>query len=166
MDKRMYFPGHGLDTDSPAPYSDKSRHAVEEKSQASLQASMEAVLHRQEFRKLGSAGEFVKEQEEKRKDNIHPLPQIRLSVTELKDAGAHPSGNGKITINYSLKSIPENPLFFDCFRGEIDSLGVLITRIQLYLYSKRVHLATENRQEEQSPERHSSAAKWGKKQRG
>jgi hypothetical protein len=94
---------------------------------------------------LGSKGEFRKAKEEKRKDNISPLPEIHLSISELKSVRDPATNKPKIAINYSFRSIPESPLFFDCFRGEIDSVEVLVTKIQLYLYSKRVDIATANR---------------------
>ena len=169
MDERINYPKPESEIDPPGPYSDKSPRAAEERAQAELYASMEAVIKKQEFEMLGSKGEFMKPQEEKRRDIINPLPEIHLSVTELHDGGKNASG--KIHINYSFRSIPENPLFFDNFRGEIDGVEALVTRIQLYLYSKRVYIATENRVIGQKPERHiaperGSNGKNGKKGRG
>ena len=144
----MYFPDRAEDTP------EQTSRNYETHFLGLLDESVEADLKKQGFEKTQSKGEFSKEK-------TLTLPEIRLSISELKGADNRSAGCKKVTINYSFKSIPEDPRFYDCFRGELGGKEELVPRIQRYLFEKEVYVATETRAARRKPVKN----KWKKKRR-
>jgi len=148
MDEQPFFPERAAET----PEQTSLNYEMHELGL--LDDSVEADLKKQGFQSMQTKGEFSKEK-------TLTLPEIRLSITELKGADNHPSNGKKVTINYSFRSVPEHPLFFDCYRGELGRKEELVPRVQRYLFEKEVYVATERRVARSKP----VEKKWKKKRR-